>query len=597
MITNNMLLNLNRNMQKMSKLEQMMATGKKIQVPSDNPIIAARALKLRTSVFESKQYMENVKQAQSWIDVTEQAMNNIGDILDRARELVGQAATGTLKSDDRIAINQELKQLREQLVQEGNVSYAGRYVFSGFKTDQKLVFDKDYTHNQPYHILEKFSAGNIQKVSTVGQDAYRLRLGYGNMDALTGITIKSGGTATPLTVDPTPRQSTAPDAYKPAPGTVHWIQDTGELIFGEDVKNAITNGASIEVEYEKTHFQKGDVNPVHYFGIVDSFAPGDVGAIGNDMQLKLDQKPIREGSVIGLTIGGVAVDPSKIKYAKSTDKAPTLANDEVLVYTDTGSLKFPEGGIYAVGAAVEIGGLQTQTNPQAEKIQYEIGVNNKITVNTLGSNVLTADLFRDLDEMIRLIDGGENPVEYESSVPVTGTGTYRTASLTYKPIESVQTIKIGNTLYSRENMIFVTSDDPQAEVTEPGKIKILTDTGRIILHEDEVGAETQIGVTYSSPVNSSEVSKKISTMLTKMDNHQKILSREQADLGSRYNRLELTHNRLEADFINFSELMSLNENADITEVIISLNSQEMVYKASLMASAKMLQPTLMDFLR
>lgn len=143
-ITNNMLINnmvnyIGNNLTRMDKYQNQLATGKKIQVPSDDPVVAARALKLRTDVAEIDQYKKNVKDAQSWLDMTEDALAKIGDIIQRTRELTVEAANGTNTADDTQKINAEVKQLRTQIIQLGNSSYAGRYLFSGYKTDQKLL--------------------------------------------------------------------------------------------------------------------------------------------------------------------------------------------------------------------------------------------------------------------------------------------------------------------------------------------------------------------------------------------------------------------------------------------------------------------------
>lgn len=145
-ITNNMLINnmvnyIGNNLNRMSKYQDQLATGKKIQVPSDDPVVAARALKLRTDVAEIDQYKKNVKDAQSWMDMTEDAIAKIGDLLQRARELTVDGATSTKTPEDMQKISLEVQQLREQLIQVGNSTYAGRYIFSGYKTDQKLLND------------------------------------------------------------------------------------------------------------------------------------------------------------------------------------------------------------------------------------------------------------------------------------------------------------------------------------------------------------------------------------------------------------------------------------------------------------------------
>ena len=62
------------------------------------------------------------------------------------------------------------------------------------------------------------------------------------------------------------------------------------------------------------------------------------------------------------------------------------------------------------------------------------------------------------------------------------------------------------------------------------------------------------------------------------------------------NRLELTANRLEDDFINFTKLKSKNEDVDIAEAIMNLMNEVNVYNASLAVGAKVIQPSLVDFL-
>lgn len=143
-ITNNMLINnminyIGNNLTRMDKFQNQLATGKKISVPSDDPVVAARALKLRTDVAEVEQYQRNVKDAQSWMEITEDALAKIGDVLQRTRELVIQGANGTFTTDDTKKINEEIKQLRVQMLHLGNSTYAGRYIFSGYKTNQKLL--------------------------------------------------------------------------------------------------------------------------------------------------------------------------------------------------------------------------------------------------------------------------------------------------------------------------------------------------------------------------------------------------------------------------------------------------------------------------
>jgi flagellar hook-associated protein 3 FlgL len=144
-ITNNMLINdmiryIGNNLTRMDKYQYQLATGKKIQVPSDDPVVAARALKLRTDVAEIEQFQRNLKDAKSWMDITESALSDINDILQRAKELA-VGSDGAESPVDLQATAMEIRQLRTQLINLANSTYAGRYIFSGYKTDQKFMND------------------------------------------------------------------------------------------------------------------------------------------------------------------------------------------------------------------------------------------------------------------------------------------------------------------------------------------------------------------------------------------------------------------------------------------------------------------------
>ncbi|MGI6550530.1 MAG: flagellar hook-associated protein FlgL [Syntrophomonadales bacterium] len=75
------------------------------------------------------------------------------------------------------------------------------------------------------------------------------------------------------------------------------------------------------------------------------------------------------------------------------------------------------------------------------------------------------------------------------------------------------------------------------------------------------------------------------------------ITQERAIIGAKVNRLDLQENRLESTRINYEELLSKNQDADMAEVIMQLKIQENVYRASLAAGARIIMPSLVDFLR
>lgn len=141
MLINNMLANLNTNLNRMNRYQNQLATGKKISLPSDDPIVASRALKLRTDVAEIQQYKRNIEDATSWMEITETTLGQMGDVLHRVRELTVQASNGATTPEDQEKARLEIEQLKTQMIQLANTTYSGRYIFSGYKTDKPLLDD------------------------------------------------------------------------------------------------------------------------------------------------------------------------------------------------------------------------------------------------------------------------------------------------------------------------------------------------------------------------------------------------------------------------------------------------------------------------
>lgn len=75
----------------------------------------------------------------SWMNDTEAALAEIGEVLKRAYELTVDAANGTKDDGDLLKIREEIEQLKDHLVQIANTTYSGRHIFSGYKTDKPLM--------------------------------------------------------------------------------------------------------------------------------------------------------------------------------------------------------------------------------------------------------------------------------------------------------------------------------------------------------------------------------------------------------------------------------------------------------------------------
>lgn len=164
MMMNNTKLNINSNKISVDRLNTQMSTQKKIAKPSDNPLIAIKSLRLSTTLSQINQYNNNnIKDAQSWMDVTETALTNMKDILHDAYRLCVNGSTDTLSEEDRDTILTQLKGLSKQLYSEANADYADRTVFSGYKTNSTVTFtDAMEASLAKYQISERLSASDIE---------------------------------------------------------------------------------------------------------------------------------------------------------------------------------------------------------------------------------------------------------------------------------------------------------------------------------------------------------------------------------------------------------------------------------------------------
>lgn len=306
MLRNNSLSNVGKAKAQLLKADLQYTSQRKIQRPSDDPVIAVRALKYRTQVSEITQYVEkNIQDAYGWMNVTESALGNIDSIFTTMKGLMDQGANGPLTASDRSDIAGVLREEVNHIYEEANSDYAGRYVFTGYRTDTSLLFGSKET-NLSYNITENFTSADIQKVnsvkgganyaaSTSAQDyvddaaeltsSYRVRLSYDNLskskmpvdtdgdatwpaDAKENyVTItytKADGTEETITA--ITKLSTEDDANDVADDAIHFVADTGELVFGEGVyKEMIANKSSWTVAYTKTEFEGEDIRPEMYF--------------------------------------------------------------------------------------------------------------------------------------------------------------------------------------------------------------------------------------------------------------------------------------------------------------------------------------------
>jgi flagellar hook-associated protein 3 FlgL len=160
MTQRNILADLNRVSDKLSRTQSKIASNREITRPSDDPFNAARALALRTSMESTQQYQRNIQDALGWQETAEIALSDITDALHRAQELAVDGASDTSPPEARLSIAAEIDQLIEGIKQNGNSTYRGRYVFAGTTTDAPpYVAGDDLYHGSPDDVERQIGPG------------------------------------------------------------------------------------------------------------------------------------------------------------------------------------------------------------------------------------------------------------------------------------------------------------------------------------------------------------------------------------------------------------------------------------------------------
>ncbi|GHD47804.1 flagellar hook-associated protein 3 FlgL [Marinobacter persicus] len=124
--------------------QQQISTGKKVNKPSDDPVAAARILKLDQELRQNDSYTRNATLADNRLKQEENALQSSVDIIQRVRELTVQAGSGSLSANDRQSIAAELKERLGQLANITNTQDAsGEYIFSGFQGSTQAFAKND----------------------------------------------------------------------------------------------------------------------------------------------------------------------------------------------------------------------------------------------------------------------------------------------------------------------------------------------------------------------------------------------------------------------------------------------------------------------
>ena len=618
MMQNRSLNNLNTNKTLQEKLTTQLSTMKKITRPSDDPVIAIRSLKLNSTLNKIDQYYEkNSNDAQSWLELTESAISTTNSILEDMSGYITQCAQGSLTADDRAAILQNLSNYQTEIYSTGNATSAGRSIFTGYRTDSSLTFQKDKTER--YSITEQrdnsyidtithtvvgdmanINAGNFNTASysayteyqVKSYDVARIRLAYNNLnidtdntqnankiklsyftdvntDAAHG-TDKGASISTTsysifmnqdasgnMKITATAKDGTETDLTLTPDGTEYTLDANTKISMDANGKITITekgNPDQTTTLQTKTETDAAG-NKIYTFAdrtetslTITSFSKtasddayasvyGDDNA--NNITYVAETGELLLGKNVQNKLAALSInDEIRISYDKSewkTDDLDLVHYFYAERYTDTRAEDDPL--IY---------NEEKLDNPKGnvakQIIEYDIGSNQTIRVNTTADEIYTHNMGRDVEEVKSLLE------EYDS------------LEKAYDTVNSL--IQSGK--YEGTDL-----DTLNKQLDALDKARALS---KSTLQERCEGLQT----------------------IFKGYTNQATLTR--TDVGSRESRLKLIQNRLSAQQTNFQELVSDNEDADVTELAIQLKSVELTYEAALSSISYVMKTSLLNFI-
>ncbi len=116
----------------LDRTQRQITSGRRILSPSDDPISSARALEIKESLSRLQQFDRNGQIAKNRLSLEESVLANVGNVLQRVRELSIQANNASQSNESRALIAVELEEHLDHLVELANQKDGnGRYLFAG----------------------------------------------------------------------------------------------------------------------------------------------------------------------------------------------------------------------------------------------------------------------------------------------------------------------------------------------------------------------------------------------------------------------------------------------------------------------------------
>ena len=144
------------NLTNMSKINQQISTGKVINTVSDDPHKAIKIMNINNEIKYTEKYNYNIDESVGWMNTTDGALDNVGNLLGEIKETILKVGNGTYSQNEMKSLNEDMNEKIKQLADTLNSTHGGKYLFGGSSVDDapitvienpdgtvKLEFSKD----------------------------------------------------------------------------------------------------------------------------------------------------------------------------------------------------------------------------------------------------------------------------------------------------------------------------------------------------------------------------------------------------------------------------------------------------------------------
>lgn len=170
-LANGVLNSIQNNLSRLARSQEQIATSKRLLRPSDDPNLMGQFMAIKSTLSYNQQYDRNLDDGLSYLDMNDAAMGTLGDVLSKALEYTIQASNDTYNPDDRAAIAEQIDKMIDQVVDLGNSTVGGKYIYAGTKNSRppftrdgdKIIYNGDFNG-----VYREVSAGADYRIDAPG---------------------------------------------------------------------------------------------------------------------------------------------------------------------------------------------------------------------------------------------------------------------------------------------------------------------------------------------------------------------------------------------------------------------------------------------